>query len=286
MFLITDRAGRFSLLKTCCLLTLVAPAAWLLWRALAHDLGPLAMTEALHVTGTWAVRFLLAALALTPLQRLFRWNRLALIRRMLGVGAFTWAAAHLVLYAASVKFDLVHAASEIVSRYYLAIGFMAFIGLAALAATSTDGAIARLGPWWKRLHRLVYGLATLAILHFFMQSKIDASAAALMAGLFLTLMLYRLAIRLRWPVGPVMLAAVAAGGAVATALTEFAWYGLATGANPWRVLAANLHPEQGLRPAMTVLLTAVTLGVLVEGYRRWTMPRLQNIRTVSGGLGA
>ncbi len=273
MFLITDRAGRFSLLKTCCLLVLVAPALWLGWRALNHQLGPRAMTEALHVTGQWAVRFLVAALALTPLQRLFKQPRLSLIRRMLGVGAFVWAAGHLVLYAWSQDFAMGHVVSEIFSRYYLTIGFAALLGLSILATTSTDGMISRLGPWWKRIHRAVYVIAALAILHFFMQSKIDASEATLMAGLFLTLMIYRLAMRPRKPVGPLLLAGVAVAGAAATALAEFAWYGLATGANPWRVLAANVHPEHGLRPAVLVLLSALALGAVAEVYRRMTAAR-------------
>ena len=273
MFLFTDRAGRFSLLKTCCLVVLLAPALWLGWRALNHQLGPLAIKEALHFTGQWAVRFLVAALALTPLQRLFKLPRLPLIRRMLGVGAFVWAAGHLVLYAWSQKFDLGLVVSEIFSRYYLTIGFAALFGLAVLAATSTDGMISRLGPWWKRIHRAVYVIAALAILHFFMQSKIDASEATLMAGLFLTLMIYRLALRPRKPVGPLLLAGVAVAGAAVTALAEFAWYGLASGANPWRVLAANFHPAQGLRPAVLVLLGALTLGALAEAYRRVTMAR-------------
>lgn len=276
MILFTDRTGRFSLLKTGCLMLLVAPAVWLLWRALNHDLGPRAMTEALHFTGQWAVRFLVATLALTPLMRLFRWTRLALIRRMLGVGAFAWAAAHLFLYVASVKYDIVFAASEIVSRYYLTIGFVAVLGLTVLAATSTDAMIARLGTWWKRLHRAVYLIAALAILHFFMQSKLDASEATLMAGLFLTLMIYRLAFALRRPIGPVMLACVAVAGAVATAVAEFAWYGLATGANPWRVLQANLHPEHGLRPAAVVLLAAAGIGICAELWRRYRTPHSGN----------
>ena len=268
MSLFTDRAGRFSALKTLCLLLLLAPAAWLLWRALSHDLGPRAMTEALHFTGQWAVRFLVAALALTPLQRIFRWTKLALIRRMLGVGAFSWAVAHLVLYVASLKFDLVEVAAEILSRYYLTIGFAAILGLAALAITSTDGMISRLGPWWKRLHRTVYVIAALAILHFFMQSKIDASEATLMAGLFLTLMTYRIVLRPRRPFGVMTLIAIAVAGAAVTAFAEFAWYGLATGVNPWRVLQANLHPEHGLRPALAVLLVATALGLAAEAYRR------------------
>lgn len=268
MFLFTDRAGRFSLLKTCCFLVLVAPALWLGWRATHHMLGPRAMTEALHVTGQWAVRFLIAALALTPLQRLFKLPKLALIRRMLGVGAASWALGHFLLYIASVKYDLGFVASEIVSRYYLTIGFVALLGLAALAATSTDAMISRMGVWWKRLHRAVYAIAVLAILHFFMQSKLDASEATLMAGLFIALMIYRLALRPRQTWGALRLAVVAVAAAALTALAEFAWYGLASGANPWRVLAANLHLTAGPRPAVIVLAAALALGAAAEVYRR------------------
>ncbi|WP_421696526.1 ferric reductase-like transmembrane domain-containing protein [Aestuariivirga sp.] len=108
---------------------------------------------------------------------------------MFGVGTFLWAGVHLALYLASVKFDLVFSGSEIIHRAYLTIGFAALSGLAVLASTSTDTSISRLGRWWKRLHRWTYRIAALAILHFFMQSKIDTSEATLMAGLFLTPML-------------------------------------------------------------------------------------------------
>lgn len=272
MFLFTDRSGRLSLLKILSFLLLTAPAAWLAWRAASHDLGPLALTEALHVTGQWAVRFLLVTLALTPLQRLFRWNRLALVRRMFGVGTFLWAAAHLTLYLASIRFDAALALHEVATRHYLTIGFAALAGLALLAATSTDAMLARLGAWWKRLHRLVYAVAALALLHFFMQAKIDTSEAALMAGTFLTLMLYRLVIRLRLTIGPAVLASVAAAGAAATALTEAAWYGLATRIDPWRVLQANLHPAAGLRPALLVLIGALAVGLLREVMQRLPSP--------------
>lgn len=266
MFLFTDRSGAFSALKTACLLVLAAPAAWLGFRAVTGDLGPLAVTEAIHVTGDWAVRFLVATLALTPAQRLFQWPRLALVRRMLGVGAFVWALGHLVLYAYSLKFDLVRVTSEILQRYYLTIGFVALLGLAVLAATSTDRMLRRLGTWWKPLHRIVYGIAALALLHFFMQSKLDVSQPTLMAGFFLALMIVRFVIARRWSFTPLVLAGIAVSSALATALTEFAWYALATGANPWRVLLANLRPDYGLRPALLVLITvlAVSAAVLIR----------------------
>lgn len=255
----TDRTGRFSFLKTGTFVLVCIPAllvALALWR---NELGPLPYKEALHRIGDWTVRFLVLTLALTPLQRILMWPKLALIRRMLGVTAFTYALTHFTLYIVNEKFDLVFVASEIVKRIYLTIGFTALVGLCLLAATSTDGALRRLGRNWKRLHMIVYGIAVLALLHYFMQSKIDVSQATLWSGLFLLLMVYRLAVKYRFVLTPLVLAACAIVGALLTALIEFAWYGIATGVDPLRVLKANLVFAYGLRPAVIVLV--VGLGV-------------------------
>ena len=255
----TDRTGRFSFLKTGTFVLVCVPAllvAIALWR---NQLGPLPYKEALHQIGDWTVRFLIATLALTPLQRILMWPKLALIRRMLGVTAFTYALTHFTLYIVNEKFDLVFVASEIVKRIYLTIGFTALVGLCLLAATSTDGALRKLGRNWKRLHMIVYGIAVLALLHYFMQSKIDVSQATLWSGFFLLLMVYRLAVSYRFALTPLVLAASALAGALLTALIEFAWYGIATGVDPFRVLKANLVFAYGLRPAVIVLL--VGLGV-------------------------
>ncbi|MGE0004572.1 MAG: sulfite oxidase heme-binding subunit YedZ [Parvibaculaceae bacterium] len=258
----TDRAGRFSPLKTGTFVLACIPAllvAVALWR---NELGPLPYKEALHRIGDWTVRLLIATLALSPLQRILMWPRLASIRRMLGVAAFTYALAHLTLYAVNEKLDLVFVVSEIVRRIYLTIGFTALVGLCLLAATSTDAAMRRLGRNWKRLHVIVYGVAVLALLHYFMQSKIDVSQATLWSGLFLLLMLYRIAMKLRFTLTPATLAACALLGGALTALAEFAWYGLATGVDPLRVLKANLVFAYGLRPAWTVVLIGLAVALV------------------------
>ena len=263
----TDRAGRFSALKTATLAGLVAPALWLGYRTFTHDLGPLPIKEALLFCGLWTVRLLVVTLALTPAQRFFNLPRLALVRRMCGVATFAYGLTHFSLYVAMVKFNFVFVASEIVHRYYLAIGFAALLGLSALAATSTDAMMRRLGKRWKTLHRLIYLIAVLGLLHFFMQSKIDASQATLMAGFFLTLMIYRQAINRRLPPTLAVLSAAAVAGAVATAVTEFAWYGLTSGVNPWRIAMANLMFAYGLRPAVWVLLAGLGVALLALGFR-------------------
>src|SRR6202035_3514180 len=148
-------------------------------------------------------------------------------------------------------------ASEIVHRIYLTIGFTAVLGLAALAATSTDGMIRRLGPRnWQRLHRLVYLIAVLAVVHYCMQSKLDLWEPTIIAGIYGWLMGYRLLcpflavrgrLRLFW------LGALGVAAAVLTALGEAAYFWAAFGVDPMRVIAANWSLVTGVRPAAVVL---------------------------------
>lgn len=259
---ITDRNGRFSALKTLTLVGLATPALLVMHRYWIADLGPLPVKEALLQIGLWAVRFLLLTLALTPVMRILNWPKLALVRRMVGVGAFAYAALHVMLYIANSKYDLAFVATEILSRTYLTIGFVALAGLSILAATSTDAAVRRLGHRWKQLHRAVYVIAGLGLFHFFLQSKIDVSEATLMAGLFALLMIHRFAIRLRLRLSPLVLALSAIAGGLATAVLEFAWYGVATGLDPWRFALANITFAHGLRPAVVVLLAGLVLAAL------------------------
>lgn len=258
----TDRLGRFSLLKTGVFTLVFIPAiliAIAFWR---NELGPLPYKEALHQIGDWTVRLLIVTLALTPLQRILMWPKLALIRRMLGVTTFAYALTHLTLYTVNEKFDLVFVASEIVKRIYLTIGFTALIGLSLLAATSTDWALRKLGRNWKRLHMIVYAIAVLALLHYFMQSKIDVSQAAMWSGFFILLMIYRIALKFRFALTPLVLAACAVAAGLMTALMEFTWYGVATGVDPFRILKANLVFAYGLRPAWIVLIVGIAVALL------------------------
>jgi sulfoxide reductase heme-binding subunit YedZ len=120
------------------------------------------------------------------------------VRRMIGVGAFAYAGAHILLYVADQMFDLRKVASEISLRLYLTIGFLALIGLAALAVTSTDNMVRRLGAKpWKKLHQAIYVIALLALIHFFQQTKADVWLPTFVAGLFTWTMEYRLLIKLK-----------------------------------------------------------------------------------------
>jgi sulfoxide reductase heme-binding subunit YedZ len=238
------------------------------------SLGARPLNEAIHQYGLWMLRFLFIALAITPLRWILQWQRLVLVRRMTGVAAFCYGIMHLLLYTGDQGWDLAKVASEIVLRIYLTIGFIALFGLAVLAATSTDGMVRRLGQRWRQLHWLVYPIAMLAVIHFSMQSKLEQWEPTLMAGFLFWLFGYRLlaarfAVRGVLPVAWVATLGVAA--AALTALGEAAYFQLALGADPTRVLQADLSLDLGVRPAVVVLAVGV-LVTIAAALRSWVIP--------------
>lgn len=265
----TDRAGKFSPLKAAVFAGTFVPALFVAWWWATGALGPRPLTEAIHETGDWAIRFLAMSLAVTPLRRIAQWPKLINVRRILGLAALFYALAHLLLYIADQKWDLGKVAGEIALRLYLTIGLVALLGLVALGSTSTDAMIRRLGKNWNRLHKIVYAIAALAAVHFFMQTKADVFEATLVAGLMILLMFYRLAHRYGLPLSsPLVLAGLAVAGGVATAAAELLWYGLATGIPVSRVFAANWQFAFQIRPMWWVLavgLCAAALGRLRSG---------------------
>jgi sulfoxide reductase heme-binding subunit YedZ len=218
------------------------------------------VTEVIHGTGDWAIRCLLISLAITPAARVLNWPRLLLVRRIVGLTALAYALAHLCLYVVDQNYKLGTVVSEIVLRFYLTIGFVTVLGLSVLGVTSTDGWMQHLGRRWKHLHRAIYGLGVVALLHYFIQSKSNVSEPAFMSGLFVWLMLWR-ALPTGWHRSVIAQLALTIVATCATAGIEFAWYALATGINPWRVLAASETISYGLRPAhyVAVMGLAVTL---------------------------
>ncbi len=148
-----DRHGRLLPLRIATLALLLLPLAKALYdaEAIAHGARPL--NDMIHRAGFWALGFLDVTLAVTPLRRIARYGHLIDVRRMLGFGAFCYIAAHLALFVADQSYDLGKVAHEISQRVYVIIGAIAWLGLAALAATSTDGIVRRLGGLrWRRLH--------------------------------------------------------------------------------------------------------------------------------------
>ena len=257
-----DRAGRFSVLKATTLLAAVLPAAWLAAEAVGDLLGPEPWTESLHQSGTWAVRFLLLSLAVTPFRRIWQWGQLIAVRRMLGLTAMAYAVLHLALYVGQQHLDLVHVAGEIASRFYLTIGFLALLGLLILGATSTDGAIRRIGgKRWQTLHRGTYAIGLLALLHYMLQAKLDISQPVLTVGLFAYLTGWRLVQRRNLGDRASALIALAALAALATALAEAGWYGVVNHLSSLDVLAANLSLDDGPSAAAIVFMAGFAVAV-------------------------
>ena len=260
-----DFAGRLSPLKLAVFVALFVPGLWVIAAFAAGWLGARPLNEAIHQIGLWTIRLIFITLAVTPLRHIVQWPPLLQVRRMLGVAAFAYAGAHLLLYAGDQAFDLAKIATEIAVRIYLTIGFAAVLGLAALAATSTDAMIRRIGAVrWQRLHRLVYVIALLAVVHYCMQSKLDLWEPTIMAGIYGWLMGYRLLARFagtRGRLSPAWVGGLGLVIPVLTALGETGYFWLAYGVDPMRVIAANWSLATGIRPAVIVL----GLGLLVTG---------------------
>jgi len=273
-----DYGGRVSPLKTAVFVFLFLPAAWTALSYPLHLLGSRPLTEAIHQFGLWTIRFLFLALVISPARQVLNWPRLLLVRRMLGVASFAYVFGHFCLFVADEAFDPLAVVSEIVLRFYLTIGFVALLSLAALAATSTDAMQRRLGGRrWQRLHRLVYGIGVLAVIHYFIQSKADVWEPIWMAGFFQWLMGWRLLDRAA-PRGrgvPVwQLAALGVAAAIVTGLGEAGYYALFMHAPFGRVVAANLSMAIGVRPSWVVL--GATAAMTVAGAlrrRRLSGPR-------------
>ena len=158
------------------------------------QLGADPIAELTHASGDWALRFLLATLAMSPLRRLSRWRWPLQYRRMLGLYSFFYACLHFAVYLA---LDLggywAQIFEDIIKRPFITVGFIAWLLLVPLAASSNRAAMRALGRRWGQLHRLVYLIAGLALLHFIWLVKADLSEPLLYLAVFALLML------LRWP---------------------------------------------------------------------------------------
>jgi len=172
------------------------PLAWLLLRAFelaGPGLGANPIDELMDRLGEWGLRLLLATLCVTPLAVTLRKPWLMGLRRMLGLFAFTYLSLHFLNWLVLDQwFDLAAIAADIAKRPYITVGFTAFLLLAPLAVTSTNGWMRRLGPRWQRLHRLVYPAAILGCVHFWWQVKADWREPAVYAAALVGLLAWRM----------------------------------------------------------------------------------------------
>jgi sulfoxide reductase heme-binding subunit YedZ len=143
------------------------PLARLIFFGVTDRLGANPIEFITRSTGLWTLVFLCITLAVTPARRLTGINELVRFRRMLGLFAFFYVALHFTTYFwLDQWFDAASIAKDIVKRPFITVGFAAFVGLLPLAATSPRAMVRRLGRRWQKLHRLIYPIAALAILHF------------------------------------------------------------------------------------------------------------------------
>ena len=257
-----DRSGRLSPFKLAVFAALFLPAAVLAVQLSADLLGARRLNALIHWTGLWTIRLVLLSLAITPFRAVLDWQRLPVVRRMIGVAAMTYGLAHITLYAIDQNGRLLHVGGEIIHRFYLTIGFVALLGLIALGITSTDRWVRRMGKNWNRLHRLIYGIVVLAVFHAALQSKANVGESILMAGLVVWLLLWRL-LPAAWRRSFPALVGLAAAACCATAGIEYGWYALATHIPPGRVFAANFDFDwdDGLRPATWVLIVTLAAAI-------------------------
>ncbi len=265
-----DRRGRLSPLRIAALAFLLVPAALALYAWYTHTLAPRLLNDLVHRTGYWALVFMLVALAITPIRRSGRFSGLIDVRRLIGVGAFVYATLHILLYIADERFDLVKVALEIVKRLYLTVGLVAWLGLLALAITSNDSMVKRLGAvQWRRLHQLIYVVAFLSLFHFFQQTKADFTLPATIAGLFGWLMVYRVVAAWKGPeLSTLTLFTMTLGVALATFLGEALGIALWYKVSPMTVLSTVFDFDLAIRPGWYVLGSglAVCLLDLVRSY--------------------
>ena len=172
------------------------PLAWLVWGAATDQLGANPAEALIRGLGDWTLRFLCLALAVTPLRLHTRTPQLARYRRMLGLFVFFYACLHLLAYGwLDMGLQVADIGRDILKRPFILVGFACWLLLLPLALTSTNRAVRALGGRaWQTLHRLVYLVAGLALLHFFwMRSgKNDYAEVALYAAIIGVLLLERL----------------------------------------------------------------------------------------------
>jgi sulfoxide reductase heme-binding subunit YedZ len=258
----TDRAGRVSAFKLLVFMACCAPAAWMAYRWGAGLLSPKPVTDILRETGDWALRFLVVTLAVSPLRYATRWNRIYVVRRMLGLTALSYTLAHLGFWFGHEGFRWMHLLYEAFFRTYLLIGVIATAIMVVLGATSNDASVRRLGAArWNGLQWWIYPAALASLVHYFMLIRLDATQAALMAGFCSLFAGFRFLRKMKGDLGALHLLALAVLAGFATAAIEIGYYAFATGAQVSRVITAQWDFTYQVRPAWWVLGAGLALAL-------------------------
>ncbi|MDO9414368.1 MAG: protein-methionine-sulfoxide reductase heme-binding subunit MsrQ [Pseudolabrys sp.] len=276
-----DRRGRLSPLRVGTLALLLFPVAKALVDYADISGGARPLNDLIHRAGFWALVFLGLSLAVTPFRRVARYGNLIDVRRMIGVATFIYAFAHVALYVADQRYDVAKIFSELTTRLYLIIGGIAWLGLAVLTLTSTDGWVRRLGGMnWRRLHQVIYVIALLALVHYFQQTKANVTVPVFAAGLLTWLMGYRL---LAWRQGggelsTLKLLVLAVVVSLLTFAGEAIGIGLTFNVSPLRVLDSVFDFDVEIRPGWQVLAAGLVVAA-VDAVRARFNSRPARVRT-------
>ena len=189
---VLTHAAAKPMLFVLCLL----PFSWLLYSALTNQLGANPAEALIRATGDWTLRFVCIVLAVTPLRTISNTPQLARFRRMLGLFVYFYVVIHLLSYSwFDMGFDVADIAKDIAKRPFILVGFLSFLFLTPLAATSFNAAIKAMGAKrWQLLHKLVYVVAGLGLLHFFWMraGKNDFAEVFVYAAIIAVLLGWRL----------------------------------------------------------------------------------------------
>ena len=255
----TDRAGRLSWFKLVVFVAILAPVAVMCIESVRT---PNAVAHVLRETGVWSMRMLVATLFVAPLRRITRWTRAILIRRMLGLGSLFYAAVHMVAYFFDQGLRWGVMLKDAFEVAFLSFGWIAMFGLVALGVTANEISIRKLGSRaWNYLHMTIYLIAFLSILHFLLEIHVDADEVAIISGLFVMSLLFRLLHRLRFGDGFRVLLVLAPVCGFATAAAEVAYFRWWTGVDWRHVRESNWSLEDGLRPGWVVLVVGLAVAI-------------------------
>jgi sulfoxide reductase heme-binding subunit YedZ len=254
-----DRNHGFSWLKAGTFTLMFVPAIWLLYQIGTEQLGPVPLGGMTYWSGVWATGVLLLALAITPALTMFRWPRLIIVRRMVGVTALAYTIAHIIIYFALRSWDFASIAHEMVTRLSLILATVATIGLIALGATSIDAAVWRMGAkGWQRLHNMIYVFAALALIHYLLSPDIYPEQY-LLSGMFFWLVVWRVLNHRGHGTDVRALAMLAVASGLFTALLEAGWIWAYHGYAASGTLGNNFTLDLGISPAWQIL----ALGLLI-----------------------
>jgi sulfoxide reductase heme-binding subunit YedZ len=182
--------------KTIAWMLLGSPALYALYLIATNDLGANPLETLTDHTGQWTLRFLLLGLLITPLRELTGWVSLIRYRRLIGLFAAFYATAHMALWLfIDQQLDWRLLLEDVLDRPYITLGFMGWLLLLPLVATSTKGMIKKLGKSWRKLHRAVYIIPLLGIVHYTMSLKADFSLPILYGVILAMLLGFRVWMR-------------------------------------------------------------------------------------------